>query len=158
DDWLNPNIVVSVGDWHHLVATFDGTTKALYLDGVQVDSRTVASPLAYENVPLLIGEDTNNNGPAGLKFNGLIDEASIYGRALSIGEIQSIYNAGSDGKASTGAYGKTVTIRVTDGTATDSVHQWKAQDNTVDNKTGAAGTLSGGATFAPGLVGQAFSF
>jgi hypothetical protein len=37
-------------------------------------------------------------GYVGQFFNGLIDEASYYSRALSNAEIQSIYNAGGAGK------------------------------------------------------------
>jgi hypothetical protein len=53
---------------------------------------------AEDSVPVLIGEDIDFGEPTGFAFNGLIDEASIYNRALSAAEIQSIYDAGSAGK------------------------------------------------------------
>src|SRR5262249_35354943 len=42
------------------------------------------------------------NGPPGIPFNGLIDEVSIYSRALSASEIQAIFAAGSAGKCKCG--------------------------------------------------------
>ncbi len=89
---------VTLNEWHHIAGSFDGNTKKLYLDGNLVASMVIAFPIRYENVPVLIGEDINNNSPAGLKFRGLIDEVEIYDRALDASEIQAIYLAGSAGK------------------------------------------------------------
>src|SRR5205823_976257 len=36
--------------------------------------------------------------PYNYPFNGLIDELSVYNRALTAGEVQGIYSAGADGK------------------------------------------------------------
>lgn len=89
---------VTLNEWHHIAGSFDGTTKKLYLDGNLVASTVIESAIAYEDVPVLIGEDINNNSPAGLKFRGLIDEVEIFDRALDASEIQAIYLAGSAGK------------------------------------------------------------
>ncbi len=89
---------VTLNEWHHIAGSFDGTTKKLYLDGNLVASTVIASPIVYEEVSVLIGEDTNGNVPAGLKFRGLIDEVEIFNHALSLTEIQAIYYAGSAGK------------------------------------------------------------
>jgi len=78
--------------FHHVAGTYDGATMRLYMDGKQVG----ASP--FVNLPVVpsYGVDINSGGNC---LNGLIDEVSIYNRALSNEEILSIYDAGSDGKA-----------------------------------------------------------
>src|SRR5437867_5269976 len=55
--------------------------------------QTCALPIS-STLPLLIGGHAS--GP--WNFNGRVDELSLYGRALSLSEIQGIYNAGSAGK------------------------------------------------------------
>jgi Concanavalin A-like lectin/glucanases superfamily len=89
--------VVAVADlplnvWTHLAATFDGTIFRFYVNGVQVaaDMGTLGPVNA---APLEIG------GSGGCStFGGLIDEVSIYDRALSASEVQGIFNAGGAGK------------------------------------------------------------
>jgi hypothetical protein len=76
----------------------DGASQqALYVNGVQVASGATTLSAGYDTQPLLLGRDTENQVPA-FFLQGLIDEASIYNRALTPGEIESIYNAGPAGK------------------------------------------------------------
>ncbi|WP_040549200.1 LamG domain-containing protein [Pedosphaera parvula] len=78
--------------WTHLAGTFDGTTFRFYINGSLVASNNgVLGPVNSE--PLIIG----GSGTCGI-FEGLIDEPSIYNRALSDAEIKSIYDSGSAGK------------------------------------------------------------
>ncbi|MDA1277521.1 MAG: LamG domain-containing protein, partial [Verrucomicrobia bacterium] len=86
---------VTPNSWHHIAGTFDGKTAALYVDGVLVATQTGlhgtdssgAAPEFYINF-LQTGE-----------VGGLIDEAAIYGRALSADEIWAQFAAGSAGMA-----------------------------------------------------------
>ena len=86
--------------WTHLAITFDGTTKRLYVNGVDVGSQGSLSMLVYSTpvVPVTIGGDWAFNSPADL-FHGRLDEVSFYSRALSAAEIASIYDADVAGKA-----------------------------------------------------------
>jgi hypothetical protein len=60
-------------------------------------SATAGFPLDYDTTPLFIG--TTGTWPPYLDmFGGMVDEVSIYNRALSPDEIAAIYNAGSAGK------------------------------------------------------------
>jgi uncharacterized repeat protein (TIGR01451 family) len=78
--------------WTHLAGTFDGTTFRFYINGSLAGTSTgTLGPI--NDAPLEIG----NSGTCA-PFQGLIDEVSLYSRALSISEIQAIYNAGSAGK------------------------------------------------------------
>jgi hypothetical protein len=78
--------------WTHLAGTFDGTTLRFYINGYFAAS--LAAPLGpTNNMPLQIGQVGSCAG-----FGGLVDEISLYNRALSSSEIQAIFLAGSLGK------------------------------------------------------------
>ena len=96
---------VPVSAWTHLAATFDGSAKVLYVNGVPVASQGGLGPLAYDPapVPVTIGAAWQNNAPADL-FTGLLDEISLYNRALTPAEIFDIYNADLAGKNVTAPY------------------------------------------------------
>jgi hypothetical protein len=93
------------GRWYHLAFTFDEITtlESLYINGVQVSSAAADRYIGYDTHPVFIGAD-NDNGANVLFFNGRIDEAAIYGRALGSNEIASIYNAGPAGRTTAGPY------------------------------------------------------
>ncbi|HWX18666.1 MAG TPA: immunoglobulin domain-containing protein, partial [Candidatus Binatia bacterium] len=85
--------------WHHLAGVYTGTQLLIYLDGV------LQNTLAVTNVPVGNTRDVeigrSYSGYAGVPsrfFNGLIDEVSFYGHALTASEVQAIYNAGPAGK------------------------------------------------------------
>jgi outer membrane protein assembly factor BamB len=83
----------------HLALTYDKTTgvAVLYLNGVAVTNKNLGSFTPQTSYDLYFGE--RPSGPfTGSYFNGLMDEISIYNRALSSDEVASIYNAGSGGK------------------------------------------------------------
>jgi hypothetical protein len=86
--------------WYHLAYTIDNSVKqqALYIDGIQVASRSTVSPIPYDGQPLLLGSNRESNGQLSGFFHGHMDEAAIYNRALNETEIKSIFNAGAAGK------------------------------------------------------------
>ena len=57
----------------------------------------VSGPIVPVTEPVRLGGDPAGCGSQYF-FNGLLDEPSIYNRALSQTEIQAIYHAGSAGK------------------------------------------------------------
>src|SRR5204863_9797752 len=85
------------------------------------------------------------------RFNGLIDEVSVYSRVLSGTEIQAIYIADGAGKCST-------TNPPCATPPSGSVSWWKGENNTLDQIGSNNGTLVGNATFAPARVGEGFLF
>lgn len=93
------------GTWYHVAYTFDdpSNVQVLYLNGVAVASGTVTKSIDYDTRPVLIGADTENGVEGSFPFPGLVDEASIYSRALSQSEIQALYDAGSAGKCRPGS-------------------------------------------------------
>jgi hypothetical protein len=90
---------LAVGQWHHLAYTFDGTTglESLYANGALTGSANAGKSMEFDTHPLLLGADIEN-GVTNYFLDGQIDEASIYSRALTSGEIASIYNVGTLGK------------------------------------------------------------
>jgi Concanavalin A-like lectin/glucanases superfamily/IPT/TIG domain/Divergent InlB B-repeat domain/Putative Ig domain len=94
-----PSPPLTTGTWYHVAHTVDSSAKqqVLYVDGVQVASAATTLSPSYDTQALFLGRDTDNTQAASF-LNGLIDEASIYNRALTPAEIASIYNAGPAGK------------------------------------------------------------
>jgi len=82
--------------WHHVAGVYDGTNIYLYVDGTLDTSTPATGLIIQDSFPVCLG--ANPDAPLPYYFNGLIDEVSIYNRALSAAEIQSIYLAGSEGK------------------------------------------------------------
>jgi type II secretory pathway pseudopilin PulG len=83
-----PTLSVNNGAFHFFTASFDGTNKRIYVDGVL--SATAAGNIATDAYNVEIG----SSGCAASLFNGLIDDVRIYNRALSLTEIQKIYGGG----------------------------------------------------------------
>ncbi len=74
--------------WTHVAGVFDGTQLRVYVNG-QLDGTTdVTDTTPTNNLPLRIGADSNGDN----RFSGLIDEASVYNRALSATEVLNLYN------------------------------------------------------------------
>ena len=146
-----------IGQFSHLVGTWDGTTLRLYVNGVlDAQSTPGASPVDSGCSFFIGGLYTANEGSCnyeGQFFNGLIDEVSFFNRALSGAEIQSIYNAGSAGKCivpfitsqprgQVGYWGKSVTFTVTSAGTTPLSYQWLKNATPVQGASGSSLVLT----------------
>jgi hypothetical protein len=87
-------VPIVAGAWCHVAWTYDQSVMKLYFNGQLVGSKMIGPQvIATSSCDLRIsGADDH------VFFNGEIDEASVYNVALSAGQIQAIYNAGSAGK------------------------------------------------------------
>jgi len=110
------NIAAGSG-WHHVLATYDGTTGNMYVDGTQAYSGACTITPAASADPLTVGY-------AGFHtyLNGLLDDVRLYNRALSASEISSLYSSvPSDTTPPTGtvtinagaSYTKTIVVTLT---------------------------------------------
>ena len=81
---------VSLNTTYHAVATNDGTTLRLYVNGEEVDS-TGQLDLVASGVVLAIGRDHDLTG----EWDGRLDEVAIYDRALTASEIRDHYTVGT---------------------------------------------------------------
>jgi subtilisin-like proprotein convertase family protein len=98
----DPNPVVVLNQWNHVVLTATPSTGTLYCNGVQVGTTTTTPliPQSYADVDIGYRDTATGESfvTAGRRFLGNIDEASIYNRPLSASEIKAIYTNGSAGK------------------------------------------------------------
>jgi len=84
---LVSELVVIDNQWHLIGFVWDGSIRALYVDGVEVAKDTQAKLEASEN-GLFIGAGKTLD--AGSFFSGMIDDVRIYNQALSAEEIASL--------------------------------------------------------------------
>ena len=94
--------VINDGQWHHVAVVRDTVNNMgqWYVDGMLVGTVAVTSDASISVAhDAMIGRfEAGPGGSHGHYFAGEIDEVEVFNRALSAGEIQAIFNAGSDGK------------------------------------------------------------
>lgn len=99
---------LSDGNWHHMAFSFNDTanTQNLYIDGTLVASANFTSSITYTGwfPQSTIGAHADL-GDSSFDYNGLIDDARIYDRALSADEIATL---AADQTSVTGSVGITV--------------------------------------------------
>ena len=83
-DFVGGPAAIPANAWTHLALTYDLATMRLYVNGSQVATRAATGAVQTNSNPLWIGGNT----PYGEYFQGLIDEARVYNRALTPAEIQ----------------------------------------------------------------------
>jgi len=88
---------LTIGQWHHLVGTYDGTAIRLYMDGVEIDDLATASGPDYvgDAQTLKIGAAQLQAGYTGF-FSGQMDEVQVLPRALSAAQIAQLYTDGTN--------------------------------------------------------------
>lgn len=81
---------VSSNVWHHVAASYDGTTWRLYLDGALEGTLAAnATPRSDSIQHFGIGTAMNSTGVAAGFFDGIIDEVRVWNHARSQSQIQS---------------------------------------------------------------------
>jgi len=91
-DGANP---LTVNAWNHIAGTWDGLAMRCYLNGVQqIEALQFTPPYQSSTQPVRIG----SGGTSAFRFDGDIDELTIYDRALTATEVAAIFAAGSAGK------------------------------------------------------------
>ncbi|MEV4756132.1 LamG domain-containing protein [Micromonospora sp. NPDC049559] len=125
------------GVWTHVAGVYDAGNQRLnlYVNGVLAASTAHAGAWNNATGKVQIGRNKWNGGPIDY-LPGAIDDVTLYSRALFADEIRAM--AGRD---------------------LSLVHNWALDESTGTNAADAVGsrrgTLSGGAGFAPGRVGNA---
>jgi len=78
--------ILTDGNWHHLIACFDGQYIKIYLDGGEIGKWNVPGKMSAKgNTDLEIGRYNTEF------FDGAIDEIRIYNRALNSTEIKDLF-------------------------------------------------------------------
>jgi hypothetical protein len=79
-------LIVSV--WNHIVCTYNGSSKIMYVNGIQVQSVAASGALPTGQTDQYIGRHSS-----GYFFNGRIGESRVYNIALSAAQVLQNYNA-----------------------------------------------------------------
>lgn len=76
------------GNWHQVIATYDGSSMRIYIDGVlEATTSSITGAIDNDSSNVDIGRKADNNQ----FFNGQIDDVRIYNRALSSEEVLSLF-------------------------------------------------------------------
>jgi hypothetical protein len=67
-----------------MVATYDGSTKRTYVDGVQRSSKNISGTISTNNNQVWIGRYGNGSS---YQYNGKLAKCNVYNRALTADEI-----------------------------------------------------------------------
>jgi len=110
--WLANNVFVEalgttpiqLNTWYHVAMTHDGTKLRLYLNGVLEAISDAVGDIVPTVNPVGIG---GNSAP--VFFQGIIDEAQIFSRALTDAEILAIYQAGAAGQCKSEIFVSSIT-------------------------------------------------
>ncbi|GIW68366.1 MAG: hypothetical protein KatS3mg099_314 [Candidatus Parcubacteria bacterium] len=101
DRWaMTPAGTIKLGLWYHVAAVYtSGSAPKIYVNGTEASylNQSVGSGSDEDESSgtFLIGSwDHDGSRPTGDRFNGLIDDARVYNRALSAAEIQELYRHG----------------------------------------------------------------
>jgi hypothetical protein len=136
-------------NFHHVAVTKSGSKVVFYVDGAAYPAASAYTDTFQFPAMASIGVRADNlNGNNNDSFFGVIDELSVFDRALSSNELAAIFNAGSAGMC------KQTCVSAVSGL----ISWWPGDGTASDIQNGNNATLQSGATYAAGLVGQAFSF
>ncbi len=89
----------SANTWYHLVGVFDATNGGLsvYVNGTVKGTATDSTPIGSTG-PLVIGRSDGDGCPCEY-FDGQVSNVQVYPRALSAGEVSTLYTNGRTGVA-----------------------------------------------------------
>lgn len=85
--------VVPVANWTHITATYDGTTKKIYLNGVFDKGQAQSGNLTIDNTSKL-WFGAYSNSPNNSNFDGIIDNIRIYNKSLTPDQIYALFRLG----------------------------------------------------------------
>jgi len=91
NSWTYGNTTVNDNSWKHVVVSFSGQIASIYVNGsLDATSSALGSPVSYTG-RRSIGADRSG----GKNFDGQIDEVAIWSRAITSGEVTTLYNSGT---------------------------------------------------------------
>jgi hypothetical protein len=82
--------------WYHIVFTWDGSTIKAYTNGT-IDSHTTAQTQTATStgINFVFGRHWNGTDYANFGLQGKLDEIGVWSRAITAGEVTTLYNGGS---------------------------------------------------------------
>jgi hypothetical protein len=82
---------ITVKQWHHVAAVYDGMQLLLYVDGAVVKTSGDTHSAKPKDKDVFMG--TRDQGSSAGNFPGVLDEIAIYAHALSADQIKAHFNA-----------------------------------------------------------------
>jgi len=79
----------SVGEWHHIAATYDGTVFKCYIDGEMMKDFAYTGTLPQNTASVTVGKRSKADE---CYFQGMIDEVAMYASALNDDEVKNEMN------------------------------------------------------------------
>lgn len=80
---------ISANNWYHIVVTYDGSNAKFYNNGLLINTIPQTGSSVSNNNPLRFGANSLLNADW---FHGKIDDISIYNRALTACDVDSMFN------------------------------------------------------------------
>jgi len=151
----------ATGLWYHLcgVQNGNGNPGYVYINGVQSASAAQGSVMGNTTDRIQIGVETN--GDSARFWDGKIDEARVYNRALSATEIQSLYDQGGGTKVASAVSQTAGTGRLDSGLAgywkLDETTGSSASDSSTNGNTGTLVNMENG-DWTTGQIGNGLDF
>lgn len=90
--YTNTSTNISTGTLHMLTGIYDGTNLVTYVDGASTGTNNIGSLVRYSAGT---GNYIGNNSSGSDMFNGIVDEAGLWSRALTSAEVTQLYNGGA---------------------------------------------------------------
>ncbi|MHC4199985.1 MAG: LamG-like jellyroll fold domain-containing protein, partial [Planctomycetota bacterium] len=149
DDAAGPATTIgSDGLWHHIVASFGGGRRVIYIDGAPYQDIADTGTISATNDPVAFGGKVNN-GTRQNFHRGPMDDVRIYNRVLSATEMIDLAGGGD---VQTGLVGH---WKVDDGTGTTAVDSAGGNHGTLEGDPTwvTPGAFTGGATAGGGGYG-----
>jgi hypothetical protein len=148
--YLDGTTSLQTNTWYHVAETYDSGTSnlCLYVNGILETNGMVSGTIITSTQPVRIGGGAPTGVSPQYYFQGRVDEASLYSRALSSNEVAAIFSAGAAGKQNPNC----VTV------STNAIGWWPGDGYTNDIAWTNNGTFTTLPAYDSGMMGQAFSF
>jgi len=152
----SPTRTITDTNFHHLAVTKSGATIVFYVDGVAYSAPSFDPGFVFSTALGIGGKGDGFDN----SFLGMVDEASIYNRALSASEVTAIYNADAGGKCTstnginlapfiitqpanaTVTMGGNATYTVAAGGSAPLIYQWSFNGTNIADATASSFTVS----------------
>ena len=148
----SPAGVVKSNVFHHVALTYDKASGVarIFCDGAVVAQENIGSFTPLTDTDLYLGK--RPAGDSVVNSIGLMDEVSLYNRALTTNEIAAIYQADSAGKCAP------VVPVICIAPPSGLVSWWRGDGNSSDATGSNHGIAIGGVTYPSGKVGTGIRF
>ena len=144
--------ILATSVWHHVALTFNKAAgqAAIYVDGKVVAQTNLTAFRPATRAPLYLGSRPSGTNAVAY-YVGLLDELTLYDRALTPAELQAIVAAGSAGKC---VPPPPLPVPPPAGI----VGWWRGESNTLDSVDSNNGIIVPQVSYTNGVSGKAFRF